>query len=98
MAFGLNQAPTTDYPDIVRFDGNSGRVYKIDYDLDTREKVQTVSLPFRAAGDLGRLMVGYGHWGASGPEFLLVPEGQPLPEQPQDRDEKGGRKFRPMVN
>ena len=98
MAFGLAQAaPPADYADIVKFDANAGRMFKPDYDPETREKISTdiTSPPPKFAMDFGSLEVGYAHFAASGPDFRLVPEGQPVPPQPQDKDDKGRLTYRP---
>lgn len=99
MAFGLAPpAPAADFADIVKYDANAGRMFRIDYNSDTREKasVDISTPPPRFAVDFGSLEVGYGHFASTGPEYRVVPEGQRLPVQPTDRDEKNKLKFRPV--
>jgi hypothetical protein len=43
-----------------------------------------------------RIEVGYGYFSPTGPDLRVVPEGQPLPPQPADKDDKGRRMFRPV--
>lgn len=97
MAFGMNApAAAVDFADIVKYDANAGRLFRIDYDMTTREKVAVdiTTPPPRFAVDFGTIEVGYAHFAASGPEYRLVPEGQPLPPQPMDLDDKNRLKFR----
>jgi hypothetical protein len=77
MAFGLAHSGPADFADIVKFDANAGRLFKVDYDPATNEKaaIDITSPPPRFAADFGSLEVGYGYFGATGPEFLLAPEG-----------------------
>ena len=96
MAFGMTPPPAHDFVDIVKFDANAGRLFRIDYDINTREKVPvdiTVPPP-KFAFDFGTLQLGYAHFAPDGPDYRLVPEGKELPAQPPDRDEKGRPKFR----
>ena len=92
MAFGMQTASTPDFNDIIKFDANAGRMFRIDYNLDTREKVPTdITGPpaARFAVDFGSLEIGYGRFTATGPEFHIVPVEQKLPAQPLDKDDKG---------
>jgi hypothetical protein len=96
MPFGMQAAPTPDFADIIKYDANAGRMFKIDYNSDTREKVPVdiTNPPPRFAADFGSLEVGYGRFSATGPEYHIVPEGQTLPPQPLDKDDKGRLLFR----
>lgn len=99
MAFGMQTASTPDFNDIIKFDANAGRMFRIDYNLDTREKVPTdITGPpaARFAVDFGSLEIGYGRFTATGPEFHIVPVEQKLPAQPLDKDDKGRLLFRPV--
>ena len=99
MPFGLaSPAPAADFADICKYDANAGRLFRVDYSIDSREKesVDITIPPPRFAVDFGSLEVGYAHFASGGPEFRLVPEGKPLPVQPTDLDEKGRLKFRPV--
>jgi hypothetical protein len=98
MAFGMEKTAAPDFADIIKYDANAGRMFKIDYNLDTREKtpVDITNPPPRFAVDFGSLEVGYGRFTATGPEYHIVPEGQTLPPQPLDKDDKGRLLFRPV--
>ena len=98
MAFGMQTASTPDFADIVKYDANAGRFFRVDYNLDTREKapVDITTPPPRFAIDFGSLEVGYGRFTATGPEFHIVPVEQKLPAQPLEKDEKGRLLFRPV--
>ena len=98
MPFGLHTPPTADFADIVKFDANAGRMFRIDYDSDTREKRPVdITMPApKFAVDFGSLEVGYGRFTDKGPEYHIVPEGQPIPQQPMEKDEKGRLLFRPV--
>jgi hypothetical protein len=69
-----------------------------DYDPDTREKtpVDITSPPPRFAMDFGAIEVGYAHFAVTGPDYRTVPEGQPLPPQPLDKDDKDRLMFKPV--
>jgi hypothetical protein len=96
MAFGMPETATADFADRVQYDANAGRMFRIDFDMATGEKtpVDITMPPPQFAVDFGSLEIGYGHYSATGPEFHLVPEGQPPPAQPRELDEKGRPKFR----
>jgi hypothetical protein len=98
MAFGMKAPVAGDYAEIVKFDARAGRLFRIDYNPDTREKTPTdITYPApKFAIDFGSLEVGYGHFSPTGPDLRVVPEGQPLPEQPADKDDKGRLMFRPV--
>jgi hypothetical protein len=98
MAFGLAQAASADFADIVKYDANAGRMFRCDYNPATREKTQVdiTTPPPKFAIDFGSLEVGYGHFSANGPDFRLAPEGQQVPAQPLDKDDKGRFKYRAM--
>jgi len=98
MAFGMQTAATPDFADIVKYDANAGRFFRVDYNLDTREKVPVdiTTPPPKFAIDFGSLEVGYGRFTATGPEFHVVPVEQKLPAQPLEKDEKGRLLFRPV--
>ena len=92
MAFGMKTPVAADFAEIVKYDARAGRLFRIDYDPDTRTKTQIdiSSPPPRFAMDFGSIEVGYGHFAATGPVFHVVPEGRTLPEQPLDRMTRGG--------
>jgi hypothetical protein len=98
MPFGMKAPAAPDFADIVKYDANAGRFFKIDYNPDTREKVPVdiTTPPPKFALDFGSLEIGYGRFTATGPDYHIVPEGQPLPAQPLDKDEKGRLLFRPV--
>jgi hypothetical protein len=91
MVFGMQDPVTADFMPIVKFDTRAGRLLRSDYDEARREKVTTdiTSPPPKFAFDFGTLEVGYGTFSQSGPDFHVVPEGQPIPPRPSDRDDKG---------
>ena len=98
MAFGMKTPVAADFAEIVKFDARAGRLFRIDYDPDTRTKTQIdiTTPPPRFAMDFGVLEVGYAHFAATGPVFHVVPEGQPLPKQPLDKDDQGRLMFKPV--
>ena len=98
MAFGMKSPVAADFNEIVKYDAKAGRMFRVDYDHNTREKVQVdiTTPPPRFAIDFGSLEVGYGHFSPTGPDLRVVPEGQPLPPQPTDKDDKGRLMFRPV--
>jgi hypothetical protein len=97
MAFGLitQQRSSGDFADIVKYDANAGRLFRVDYDPALREKesIDITSPPPRFAIDFGSLEIGFVHFSANGPDFLMVPEGSPPPKQPEDVDDKGRLKY-----
>jgi hypothetical protein len=97
MAFGMKSPLANDFAEIVKFDARAGRMFRIDYNPDTREKVSVdiTSPPPRFAIDFGSLEVGYAYFSPTGPDLRLVPEGQPIPAQPIDKDDKGRLMYRP---
>jgi hypothetical protein len=98
MAFGMQAPIANDFADIFKYDARAGRGFRIDYNPDTREKtpVDITSPPPSFAIDFGSLEVGYGHFLPTGPDLRVVPEGQSLPPQPTDKDDKGRTMFRPV--
>jgi hypothetical protein len=98
MAFGMKSPRAGDYNERVKIDARSGRMIKITYNHDTQMKDQEdITFPSpRFAFDFGGLEVGYAHFDVTGPEFRVVPEGQPLPQQPTEKDADGKLKFRPV--
>jgi hypothetical protein len=98
MAFGLERIIAY-VVDIIIYDANAGRLYRMDYKPDTREKAKVdITTPSpRFAIDFGSLEVGYGAFGPSGLDFRGVPEGQPIPALPADTDDNGRLTYRPMV-
>ncbi len=98
MAFGMQAPIANDFADIFKYDARAGRGFRIDYNPDTREKtpVDITSPPPTFAIDFGSLEVGYGHFSPTGPDLRVVPEGQPLPPQPADKDDKNRTMFRPV--
>jgi hypothetical protein len=97
MAFGMKVPVANDFAEIVKFDARAGRMFRIDYNPDTREKVPVdiTNPPPRFAIDFGSLEVGYAHFSPTGPDLRVVPEGQPIPAQPIDKDDKGRLMYRP---
>src|SRR5437660_11616871 len=99
MPFGMQAATAPDFADIVKYDSNAGRLFRIDYDASTREKTPTdITGPPapRFAFDFGSFEVGYGRFTPTGPEYHIVPEGQKLPAQPLEKDDQGRLLFRPV--
>ena len=98
MAFGMKSPVASDFTERVKIDARSGRMIKITYDPDTREKEQEdiTYPPPRFAFDFGSLEVGYAYFSVAGPDFRVVPEGQTLPNQPSDTDDQGKLLFRPV--
>jgi hypothetical protein len=96
--FGIEMPSGGDITPIVKFDARAGRMFKMQYNHDTREKmpVDITSPAPKFAIDFGSLEVGYGCFTATGPDLRVVPMGQSLPSQPSDRDDKGSLKFRPI--
>jgi hypothetical protein len=97
MAFGLNTPKSGDYVDIVKYDARAGRMFRIDYDPDTqtKEAVDITSPAPRFAIDFGTLEIGYVKFTSNGPDYRMVPEGQKLPEQPDEKNEKRQLTYRP---
>jgi hypothetical protein len=97
MAFGMKAPPAGDFAEIVKYDARAGRLFRMDYDPVTKEKTPVdVTTPApRFAVDFGSLEVGYAHFAPTGPDFRMVAEGHPLPEQPTEKDLEGKLKFRP---
>jgi hypothetical protein len=98
MAFGMKSPVANDFAERVKIDARSGRMIKITYNPDSGEKEQedVTNPPPKFAFDFGSLEVGYAHFSPAGPDFRVVPEGQKLPDQPMDKDEKGKLMFRPV--
>jgi len=97
MAFGMKINLGGDFAPIVKFDARAGRLFRIDRDPVTSEKtsVDITQPPPTFAVDFGSLTIGYIRFTTQGPDCRLVPEGQQLPVQPDDRDDKGRLLFRP---
>ncbi len=91
MAFGMKSPVANDFAERVKIDARSGRMIKITYNPDSGEKEQEdiTYPPPKFAFDFGSLEIGYAHFSPMGPDFRVVPEGQKLPDQPTDKDEKG---------
>ena len=81
----------------MSFDARAGRVFRLDYDLVSRtnERVDITSPAPRFAVDFGGLQIGYVNFTPMGPDWRIAPEGQPLPEQPVDKDKDGKLLFKP---
>jgi hypothetical protein len=97
MPFDLNVSKATDVPDIVKYDARAGRLFKVEYDRDAREKqsIDISSPPPRFAVDFGSLEVGYVRYTATGPDYHMKPEGvRPMAQQPADKDENGRLLYR----
>jgi hypothetical protein len=96
MPFGLSVHQAGDFADIVKYDARAGRLFKIDYNPTSREKtpVDITTPPPRFAVDFGSIEVGYIKYSVTGPDYKTVPEGQPVPQQPTDRDEKNSLAYR----
>jgi hypothetical protein len=94
--FGLSVPQAGDFADICKYDARAGRLFKVVYDRDTRAKtnVDVTLPPPRFAVDFGSIQIGYIRYSLTGPDYRTVPEGQPIPKQPDDRDEKGGLAYR----
>jgi hypothetical protein len=94
------KAPSAgDFTEIMKYDARAGRLFRMDYDPNTRERIAvdiTTPAP-KFAMDFGSLEVGYVHFAPTGPDFRMVAEGQPLPEQPSDKDAEGKLKFKPGI-
>ncbi|HJU20606.1 MAG TPA: hypothetical protein VJ770_29505 [Stellaceae bacterium] len=88
-----------DFADVIKYDARAGRLFRIDYDPGTKDKeaVDITSPPPSFAIDFGSLEVGYAKYTSQGPSYVMVPVGQPLPEQPAEaeRDENAKLTFRP---
>jgi hypothetical protein len=100
MAFGLKASVMGggDFADIVKYDANAGRLFRVDYDAATREResVDITTPPPRFAIDFGSLEIGYVHFSPIGPpDFRLTPMESPPPVQPDDKDDKGRMKYQP---
>src|SRR4051812_23106167 len=97
MAFGRKISVGGDFAPIVKFDARAGRLFRIDRDPVSSEK-QIVDITQPAPQfvmDFGSIEVGYLKFGAAGPEYRMVAEGQPLPTQPDERDERNRLVYRP---
>ena len=96
MPFGLNIA-SGDFTPIAKYDARAGRMCNVDRSPATGEKQQVdiTTPPPQFAFDIGSLAIGYVKFLAAGaPDFRMVPVGQPLPQQPDERDDKGRPAFR----
>jgi hypothetical protein len=93
MAFGLNISKVSNVPDIIKYDANAGRLFRIDYDGE-KTSVDITTPPPRFAIDFGTLQVGYICFTPNGPDMRMVPEGHPVPQQPDDVDDKGRKLYR----
>jgi hypothetical protein len=94
MPFNLHASKASDIPDIVKYDANAGRMFRIDYDAGEKTSVDITTPPPHFAIDFGSLRVGYIRYTANGPDMQMVPEGQPVPRQPDDLDDKGRKAYR----
>ena len=97
MPFGMTVAAPANFQPIVKYNASAGRFFRSDYDEATRTKtdVDITHPPPRFAIDFGSIQVGYVAFTATGPSFVTVPEGQKLPTQPADKDDKGKLIHRP---
>lgn len=91
MAFGMPQVGGGNFRDIVKYDARAGRMFRVDRDVNTgeREQIDITDPNMKFAIDFGSIEVGYVAFSAQGPVRAMVPLGRPLPQQPQDRDDKG---------
>jgi hypothetical protein len=89
MAFGM-RTTTGDYRDIIPYNALSGRFLKRDKGA-TGETVQTdiTSPTLQFAIDYAAFQIGWVYFSPNGPVKPLVPHGQPVPPQPEDKDAKG---------
>ena len=92
MAFGLKTTTAPDFADIVKYDANAGRFFKVDYNIDTREKVpvEITTPPPKFAVDFGSLEIGYGRFALTGPEFHMCQSGRSCRDSRSTRTKKGG--------
>ena len=95
MAFGMTIS-SGDYNEIIKYDARAGRLFRVDRDV-SGEKIQVdiTSPTTKFAIDFGTLQVGYVAFSANGPVRDMVPYGQPLPAQPQTKDDNGKLISRP---
>jgi hypothetical protein len=95
-AFGLQQTQANEITPIIKYDARAGRIFKQDYNFDTREKVSTdiTTPPPKFAMDFGSLEVGYIKYTATGPDYKTVPEGSAIPVQPDERDDSNRLLYR----
>jgi hypothetical protein len=96
MAFGMKSPTAVDFAERVKYDARAGRFFNVDYNIDTRETtLNDITQQAKFAFDIGSIEVGYAHFATTGPDFRVVPEGQPLPPQPMDKDDQGRLMFKP---
>jgi hypothetical protein len=89
MPFGLNASKASgDVPDIVKYDARAGRLFRVEYDPDPREKEQIdiTSPPPKFAMDFGSLEVGYVRYTPTGPDYRMARiRGRYSPARPPQR-------------
>ena len=94
MALGLNTGSNgADFLPIAIYDARAGRMFKVERTQGASgwesNRVDITSPPPAFAIDMGTLEVGWIVFAVTGPDFQLVPLGQPLPAQP-GKDYKQG--------
>ncbi len=103
MALGLNTGSNgADFLPIAIYDARAGRMFKVERaQVSTggweSNRVDITSPPPSFAVDFGTIEVGWIVFAATGPDFQLVPIGQPLPAQPS-KDYKQGFRVRIFGN
>lgn len=96
MALGLQTSSNGgDFLPTVRYDARAGRLFKIERAQGANGWESTpVDITNPApmfAIDMGTIDVGWVHFSATGPNFVMVPLGQPLPAQPSKDHKQGFR-------
>ena len=96
MAFGM-RTTTGDFLPICKFDARAGKFFKVDKRMDGGSDAIELPPGTKFALDFGSFEAGYVMFGPQGPVRHMKPyiDGQPMPQQPQDKDAEGKLSFRP---
>ena len=98
MAF-MKSAKKSDFMPRIKYSAMTGDWSVTDYDFETRSNTDTdVETPFKVLFDFGSIQTGVVYFPPGGaPDVRVVPEGEDLPDYPQDEDEKGNLLFKPCI-
>lgn len=92
MALGLNyNTGSKNFLPIIKYDARAGRVFRVDKSDGVSTPVD-ITKKFKAVFDFENVEVGYINFATgSAPDFVMVPLGSDLPEQPSDNHKQGMR-------
>jgi hypothetical protein len=90
MALGLNTGSNgADFLPIAVYDARAGRLFKVERTQGVNgwesERIDISSPAPTFAVDMGSISVGWAAFSTTGPDFHMVPLGQPLPARPSDQ-------------